>query len=196
MLKVGLTGNIGSGKSLVADIFKTIGIPVYHADEESKKFLDDPFVKNEVIRKFGYGVLSNNREIEKRVLASLVFSDPEALQLLTSILHPRVKRDFIDWTSRQEHKFYVLQESAIIFEYGLQDDYDRIIHVSCPPEVSLERVIARDQLSRQEVLRRMKFQLEDEKKAALSDFIIRNDGSQLVIPQVMSIHQFLLEAGS
>ncbi len=196
MLKVGLTGNIGSGKSLISEIFQTIGIPVFHADEESKKNLNEPQVRNEIVRFFGYGILANDRQIEKRVLASLVFSDPEALKKLNSILHPRVMRDFHEWTLRQAGKRYVVQEAAIIFESGFQGEYDRIIHVSCPSELAIERVIQRDRLSRQEVLARMRFQLDDEKKAALSDFVIRNDGSELVIPQVLAIHQRLSEAGA
>ena len=90
MLKIGLTGNIGSGKTMVSRIFSVLGIPVYYADEESKKFLDDPGVKNEILKQFGYGILTNNQEINRRSLATIVFTDPIALQILNSILHPRV----------------------------------------------------------------------------------------------------------
>jgi len=189
MLKVGLTGNIGSGKSTVAEIFETLGLPVYHADEESKKFLDDPAVINELIKHFGYGILSNDQFIQKRALASLVFSDPAALKLLTSILHPRVIRDFGEWIKTYETLPYIIQEAAIIFENGLQKGYDKIIHVACPPEEAIERVIRRDQMNRTEVLRRLQFQMNEEEKAAMADYVIQNNGSELVIPQVLALHK-------
>jgi dephospho-CoA kinase len=193
MLKIGLTGNIGSGKTVVAGVFSTLGIPVYHADEESKKFLDDPMVKNEILKHFGYGILTNAREINRRSLASLVFTDVKALKLLNSILHPRVKQDFRKWVLGHVENDYVIQEAAIIFESGFRAEYDYVIHVSCPKETAIDRVIKRDRIDGHSVLRRMQFQLEDSEKAGLSDFVIRNDGSEMVIPQVLAIHKQLLE---
>jgi len=196
MLRIGLTGNIGSGKTVVAGVFSTLGIPVYHADEEAKKFLNDPAVKNEILKHFGYGVLTNNHEINRRSLASLVFTDGHALQRLNSILHPRVKQDFRNWTLRHADKYYVMQEAAIIFESGFRAEYDYIIHVSCPKEIAIDRVMKRDKIDDHSVLRRMQFQMDDAEKAGLSDFVIHNDGSIMVIPQVLSIHHQLLEIGS
>ncbi|MFZ4520387.1 MAG: dephospho-CoA kinase [Bacteroidales bacterium] len=193
MLRIGLTGNIGSGKTVVSGVFETLGIPVYHADEESKKFLDDPLVKNEIVRHFGYGILTNDHEINKRSLATIVFTDPNALKLLNSILHPRVMRDFSSWTLSYSEKPYIMQEAAIIFESGFRHEFDFIVDVSCPKEMAIDRVIKRDKIDGHSVLRRMQFQLEDEEKSRLSDFVIRNDGAELVIPQVLSIHQALLE---
>lgn len=187
MLKVGLTGNIGSGKSLVAKVFSTLGIPVYHADDESKRFLDDVDIRHELIRHFGYSILSNDQTIARRVLASIVFSDTDALRLLTSILHPKVMRDFHGWALKHTEEPYIIQEAAIIYEYNLQDQFDRIIHVSCPPELAIERVILRDKMSRLEVLRRMQFQMQDEEKRALADYVIENDGTRMVIPQVVKV---------
>ncbi len=196
MLKIGLTGNIGSGKTVVSGIFATLGIPIYHADEESKKFLDDPAVKNEIVKQFGYGVLTNGQEINRRSLATIVFTDPLALQELNSILHPRVRIDFRNWAIRQVTKPYVVQEAAIIFESGFSEEYDFIIHTSCPKEIAIERVIKRDKIDGHSVLRRMQFQLDDAEKSRLSDFVIQNDGSQLVIPQVLAIHYKLLEVSA
>lgn len=191
MLKVGLTGNIGCGKSLVAQVFRTLSIPVYHADDESKRFLDDADIKNELLRHFGYSILTNDHMVSRRVLASIVFSDPDALRLLTSILHPRVMRDFHEWSSKHNEVPFVIQEAAIIYEYNLQDQFDRIIHVSCPPEVAIARVMERDKMSRLEVLRRMEFQMGEEEKRKLADFVIENDGSQMVIPQVLRVYEAL-----
>jgi dephospho-CoA kinase len=196
MLKIGLTGNIGSGKTVVSSVFSTLGIPVYHADEESKKFLDDPSVKNELLKHFGYGILTNSQEINRRSLATMVFTDPDALKLLNSILHPRVRQDFRDWAILHSDKHYVIQEAAIIFESGFRPEYDYIINISCPKETAIGRVIKRDKIDGHSVLRRMQFQLEDSEKSRLSDFVILNDGSEMVIPQVLSIHKQLLEIGT
>ncbi len=192
-LKIGLTGNIGSGKTVVSCIFSTLGIPVYHADEESKKFLDDPSVKNQIVKNFGYGILTNDQVINRRSLASLVFTDENALQLLNSILHPKIRQDFRNWALLYTDKHYVIQEAAIIFESGFRTEYDYIIDVSCPKEIAIDRVIKRDKIDGHSVQRRMQFQMDDAEKMRLSDFVIRNDGSELVIPQVLSIHQQLLE---
>ncbi|MEI7664252.1 MAG: dephospho-CoA kinase [Bacteroidota bacterium] len=196
MLKIGLTGNIGSGKTMISGIFSTLGIPVYHADEESKKFLDDPLVKNEILKQFGYGILTNNQEINRRSLATIVFTDPIALQILNSILHPRVMIDFRHWALLHDSKPYVVQEAAIIFESNVAGEFDFIINTSCPKEMAIDRVIKRDKIDGHSVQRRMQFQLDDAEKSRLSDFVIRNDGTELVIPQVLAIHRRLSEIGT
>ena len=196
MLRIGLTGNIGSGKSVVAKIFEALGIPVYHADEESKKFLELPAIQNEIIRAFGYGVLDNIGHINRRSVASLVFTDEKALKTLNSILHPKVREDFRQWTAGHPSDPYVVQEAAIIFESGFRAEYDYIIHVSCPKEIAIDRVMKRDGIDVNSVLRRLQFQLDDEEKGRLSDFVIVNDGDSMVIPQVLSIHHDLLKKGS
>ena len=193
MVKIGLTGNIGSGKTMVAGIFSTLGIPVYYADDASKKFLDDPIIKKEIIKHFGYGILTNGYEINRRSLATIVFTDEKALLLLNSIPHPRIKQDFRNWAQAQENKPYVIQEAAIIYESGFSKEYDYIIHVSCPKETAIDRVVKRDRIDGHSVLRRMQFQLDDAEKTRLADFVISNNGSELVIPQVLAIHRQLLE---
>ena len=196
MLRVGLTGNIGSGKTVVSMVFSLLGIPVSNADKESKKLLDEHDIKNEIVKHFGYGILTNGREINRRSLATAVFTDPQALTLLNSILHPRVMRDFHAWADSQASKPYVIQESAIIFENGLRSEYDYVIHVSCPGETAIDRVIKRDGIDGHSVRRRMRFQMDDGEKSRLSDFVIRNDGTELVLPQVLSIHRQLLKFGT
>lgn len=193
MLKVGLTGNIGSGKSLVSEMFLIYGVPVYKADLESKKFLGEPFVKEQILRLFGEEVLSASGDIDREVLARRVFSDGEALAALNGILHPLVLDDFTSWCEAYAEKPYIIQEAAIIFESGIADLFDKIIHVSCPKEIAIERVMQRDGMNRDHVLQRMSFQMEDEQKAAQADFVIQNDGNKMIIPQVISIHEKLLE---
>jgi len=196
MLKVGLTGNIGSGKSLVSEIFSIYGVPVYHADQESKKFLSDPIVKKKILTLFGEKVLSVSGEIDRGELATIVFSDKKALATLDSILHPMVIDDFTHWCEAFREYPYIIQEAAIIFESGVANLFDRIIHVSCPKEIAIERVMKRDGIDSNSVLQRMRFQMEDAEKASLADFVISNDGSEMIIPQVLSIHQQLSEVGA
>lgn len=196
MLKVGLTGNIGSGKSLVSEIFSIYGVPVYHADQESKKFLSDPIVKEKILSLFGEKVLSVSGEIDREAMATIVFSDKKALATLDSILHPMVIDDFMHWCEAFSEYLYIIQEAAIIFESGVANLFDRIIHVSCPKEIAIERVMKRDGIDGNSVLQRMRFQMEDAEKSKLSDFVINNDGSEMIIPQVLSIHRQLSEIGA
>jgi len=193
MKKVGLTGNIGSGKSLVAQIFSTLGIPIYHADQASKCFLEDPGIVHRIREEFGSGILNRNNEVDRKFLAGKVFSNPDSLQKLNSILHPLVREDFRNWITFHQNHPYIILEAAIIFETGFQSELDVVIHISCPQEMAIRRVIDRDGVTREEVLKRMQFQMEDKKKAALSDFVIRNDGLSMLIPQVVEVHRLLSE---
>jgi dephospho-CoA kinase len=192
MLKVGLTGNLGSGKSLVAKIFEISGVPVYHADDISKKFLTNNTVRQKIRNAFGSEAFIKGDDIDRKKLGKIVFSDPGKLTILNSILHPLVKDDFRLWIASHTEHPYVIQEAAIIFESGYHCEFDKIIHVSCPENICIERAIIRDQASREELLQRIRFQWEDEKKAAMSDFIILNDGSEMVIPQVLKIRDLLM----
>jgi dephospho-CoA kinase len=194
MLKIGLTGNLGSGKSLVANIFQILKVPVYNADAVSRAFLSGKPVQDLIRSSFGDGVFSNATEINRKALARIVFSDPVELSRLNIIMHPLVKEDFRRWCNSHNKNPYIIQEAAIIYESGLMDEYDRIIHVSCPEEMTVERAMHRDDATREEVLMRIRFQWRDERKAALSDYIILNDGSELVIPQVLKIHELLLKS--
>jgi dephospho-CoA kinase len=196
MLKVGLTGNIGSGKSIISEIFSTLGVPIYHADQESKKFLNDTGVKAEIVSRFGSGMLAASGEIDRVTLANLVFQDEGGLNTLNSILHPMVIKDFMNWCGAYQEHPYIIQEAAIIFESGVEKLFDKIILVSCPKEIAIERVIKRDGVDGNSVLQRMRFQMEDAVKAKRSDFVIVNSGSEMVIPQVLSIHAKLSEIGS
>lgn len=193
MLKVGLTGNIGSGKSLVAEMFSILGVPVYHADQESRKFLGDPFVKEKILSLFREIVFTATGEIDRHALATIVFSDEKALIKLDSILHPMVIDDFIHWCETIRQHPYIIQEAAIIFESGVAGIFDRIIHVSCPKNIAIERVMKRDRIDANSIVQRMRYQMEDADKAGRSDFVIRNDGTEMIIPQVLSINSQLSE---
>ncbi len=193
MLKVGLTGNIGSGKSIISKMFSIFGVPVYHADQEARKFLNDLPAKEKILELFGEKILTSGGEIDRRSLATIVFSDKNKLMKLDSILHPMVINDFLQWCKLFTDHPYVIQEAAIIYESGVKGLFDKIIHVSCPKKIAIERVVKRDGIDGNLVLQRMRFQMEDDEKARLSDFVILNDGNEMVIPQVISIHEKLKE---
>jgi len=195
MLRTGLTGNIGSGKSAVASVFSSIGVPVFRADEESKKFLKNPDIIDQIIGLFGKEIAANGM-IDNRQLASVVFSSTEALNKLNILLHPLVMRDFNTWLQKQAGVPYVVMEAAILFETGYAKEFDYIIHVSCPEETAIERVVKRDGLSREMVIERIKHQIKNDDKARMSDFVIINDGTSLLIPQVIAIHKKLLQCST
>ena len=191
MIKIGLTGNIGSGKSTVARIFNVLGIPVYNSDEKAKEFLHTEEVKENLVMKFGPSIL-NGLEIDRRELANIVFNDKEALDFLNSMIHPLVRKDFEDWCISNNKVPYVIQEAAILFESGFDKLFDKTIVVSCPEEITVDRVMKRDKVSELAVKERMKNQWSQEKKKELSDFIVYNDNEQLLVPQVLKIHKELI----
>lgn len=191
MLKVGLTGNMGSGKSIIASVFSCLNIPVYHADVEAKKMYLREDVLRETLFLAGDQILDGSGNLNFPALAEVVFADPKILNGLNRLIHPLVREDFNEWVLHHSGYPYILHEAAIIFESGLRSEFDLVIYVSCPEDISMERIEKRDNLSRELIRQRMKFQFPDREKAYLSDFVILNDGSTLVIPQVLAIHQTL-----
>lgn len=193
MRRIGLTGNIGSGKSIVSEIFSILGIPVYHADEQSRKFLMEPEVKARLRELFGEAIFPSGNEVDRRELAKIVFTDVRSLKSLNSILHPLVLDDYKKWCELYNDANYTVHEAAIIYESGIAGLFDKIIHVSCPEETAVRRVIKRDGMDAGSVAMRMRFQMEDGKKAKLADYVIVNDGLELIIPQVLSVHRLLTD---
>ncbi|MFH1937676.1 MAG: dephospho-CoA kinase, partial [Bacteroidota bacterium] len=185
MLKVGLTGNMGSGKSTIASIFRCLDVPVYHADEEAKKMYLREDVMQEAAFLAGAQILDHHGNLNRQKLAEVAFSDPEILRSLTQLIHPLVCEDFRTWAGQFSQLPYLIHEAAIIFESGFRDEYDLVIHVSCPEDIAIERIEKRDKLPLEKILQRMQYQLPDSEKASLSDFVIFNDGNTLVIPQVL-----------
>lgn len=193
MIKVGLTGNIGSGKSTVASVFQSLGIHVYHADDEAKRMYLKTDVLEKTISLAGTTIVDNRGELDRKALASIAFSNPSILKALNDLIHPLVAEHFRQWCEQRNQSPYIIHEAAIIFESGFRNRYDLVIHVSCPAGIALERIEKRDGLSRELIMQRMKAQLSDEEKSSLSDYVILNDGNTLVIPQVLQIHQELLK---
>ncbi len=191
MFKVGLTGGIGSGKSTVARIFEVLGIPVFRADDEAKRILnEDPAARAAVSGAFG-PLMYVNGEVDRRALASVVFNDPVALQKLNGLVHPLVRARFRAWTLDRKSP-YVVMEAAILAESGGAQAMDHLVVVNAPEDVRIQRVMLRDNASEAEVKARMRSQTDDAHRNAVADTIIVNDGHRLVIPQVVQVHARLL----
>jgi dephospho-CoA kinase len=192
MISVGITGGIGSGKTSVCRFFKTLGIPVYYADERAKWLMEhDVDLKKKITDTFGSEAYINGI-LNRQFLAKTVFANDEQLKKLNALVHPAVGADTANWMQQQLHQPYVLYEAAILFESGSYKMLDKIITVFAPKELRLKRVIERDKVSREDVEARMNKQLPDEEKMEKSDFVIYNDGSHTLISQILNIHQELI----
>jgi dephospho-CoA kinase len=192
MRKVGITGGIGSGKTTVCRIFEMIGVPVYYADDRAKEILNTGTdVFNRVIEIFGKDILNQKGTIERKKLAALVFNDKEKLKQLNNIVHPAVGNDFKEWCKEYSERPYILKEAAILFESGAYKNVESVISVTAPVEMRIERVMSRDGSSKEDVLSRISRQMSEEERIERSDFVIANDETQLVIPQVLAIHKQL-----
>lgn len=192
-MKVGVTGGIGSGKSTVCHVLRILGVETFNADEEARKLLnDDAGARTEVMARFGGGLYADG-ELDRKLLASLVFTDARALADLNAIVHPRVRTAFATWAEKRKTHPYVVMEAAILLGSGGAALLDHIVVVTCPAEERQRRVMLRDGSDAGQVAARMRQQLSDEAMAKGADALIVNDGNHLVIPQVLSLHQNLLE---
>lgn len=191
MIVVGLTGGIGSGKTTVAKLFQTIGIPIYIADIEAKRLMNtSKLIKRELIKLFGENVYTD-KKLNRQFIASRIFNNSTLLDKMNAIVHPKVGRDFMRWKSKQKSP-YVIKEAAIIFELGRQSEYDLIITVIAPVEQRIARVLKRDNTTEQKVRDIIKNQLSDEEKIVKSDFVIVNDQLESTKDQVLKTHEKIL----
>lgn len=192
MIKVGLTGGIGSGKTTVAKVFELLGVPVYYADTATKElYHTNPELMQSLKESFGEEIYRDGL-LDRARLASLVFNDPSKLKLLNALVHPLTIRDAEEWMQRQKAP-YVIKEAALLFESGSVAGLDQVIGVQAPLSLRIKRVMDRDGVSREEVLARMDKQLDEEIKMKLCDFVIRNNEQELVIPQVIELDKKLRE---
>lgn len=186
MIKVGLTGGIGSGKSTVASIFEELGVPIYNADFEAKEFLKNREVQNVLVNYFSEKVISDGK-VDKSVLASIIFNDKQALLKVNNLIHPLVRQSFIDWAETYDSNPYVIIEVAILFENGFDTLVDKSIVVSAPYDQRLARTIKRDNTDENSVKSRMKNQWPQQELINRADFIIDNSDHKLLIPQVLEV---------
>jgi dephospho-CoA kinase len=191
MLKIGLTGGIGSGKSTVATIFETLGIPVYYADDAARRIMNnDKELKAVLVKHFGEETYQQDK-LNRTYLASVVFNNKEKLDLLNSLTHPATIRDANRWIQEQTSP-YIIKEAALLFESGADKYLDQVIGVDAPLELRIRRTMERDRITRDEVLLRMNRQMNEEEKIKRCDFVVYNNEHQLVIPQVLKLHEEFL----
>ncbi len=192
-LKIGITGGIGSGKTIVCKIFETLGIPVYYADDRAKALMvEDKKLISGIKNIFGEEAYSPDGSLNRKHIADIAFHIPLKLKELNSVVHPAVLEDGNRWHDEQVDVPYTVKEAALIFESDSYKHLDKIITVFAPQNVRLERVILRgSNLSRQDIEARMAKQLPEEEKIKRADFIIYNDGNQALIPQVIKIHRLI-----
>ncbi len=191
MLKIGLTGGIGSGKSTVARIFGILGIPVFDADSIAKTIMnEDETLKAAIISYFGSSAYQAGR-LDRNFMASAVFQDEEKRMKLNALVHPAVLQAAKNWML-QQNTAYVIKEAALIFESGSQETLDLVIGVYAPKSLRLQRTMQRDNTDRASVLKRMNSQIKEELKMKLCDFVLYNDEQMLLTPQVLNLHKELV----
>ena len=191
MIRVGITGGIGSGKSTVAKVFEVLGIPVYYADDAAKRIMNEnELLRTQLLQLFGTETYINGK-LNRQYLSRLVFNDEEKLAQLNAIVHPATLADADRWMQQQKTP-YAIKEAALIFESGAQAQLDKVMGVFAPAPVRIQRVMKRDGVSREEVKARMEKQLDESMKMRLCDYVITNDEQELVIPQVIKIHEALI----
>jgi dephospho-CoA kinase len=190
MLKIGLTGGIGSGKTTAAKLFELLNVPVYYADAAAKGlYSSDKELMHQIKTQFGQDIYTGET-LNRQQLAAIVFNDPAQLERLNQLVHPLTIRDAEQWMQQQTAP-YVIKEAALLFESGAASGLDYIIGVKAPVHIRMKRVMDRDQLSREEVMSRMQKQIDEDIKMRLCDFVLVNDEQVLLIPQVIELHQEL-----
>ncbi len=189
---VGLTGGIGSGKSTVGKLLEDLGVPVYNSDKEAKRLMNTSKVlRRKITQLLGQESYAVGR-LNRPFIAEKVFNDKDLLQKLNGIVHPAVRKHFLRWSKRQNYP-YVVQETALLFENRMQDNYDKIILVTAPKETRIQRIITRDGGTEQHVLDRMENQLDDAEKLPFADYIIHNIGLQETEVKIKKLNNALLE---
>ena len=191
MIKIGLTGGIGTGKSVVAGIFSGMGIPIFFADQEAKKAYSDLEVLQKIKVLFGESIF-DNQNVNFIKLSNLIFSNKIELEKLNDIIHPFVLQKFENWITENSSAPYVIMESAILYETGYDTMFDKMIAVTAPTELCIERVMQRDGIDRDMVLKRMSNQFPNETKVDRADYCIQNNSLELIAPQVADIHKSIL----
>ncbi|MDG1757455.1 MAG: dephospho-CoA kinase [Bacteroidia bacterium] len=193
-LRIGITGGIGAGKSTVCKIFNQIGIPIYDADFRAKWLMNNnPELKEAIRKSFGWDSYTRKDDLNRDYLGKVVFNNEEKLKNLNNIVHPAVIIDFELWTQEHKHEPYSLKEAALLFESNSYKNLHKVIVINSPIETRIERVVKRDHVKREDVLKRIENQSTDRERMEKADWIIYNDGIRSLIEQTMNIHNKILE---
>jgi dephospho-CoA kinase len=187
MIKVGITGGMGSGKSTACKVFRTLGIPVFEADLVARQLMiTNAEIRNQLIRLFGAAVYLQDQTIDRKYLSEIVFQNSSLLAKLNEIVHPVVRNEFDEWCTKQ-HSPYILHEAAILFESGFYKLMDKTIAVVTSEEERIQRVVKRDGTTPELVKQRIRNQWTDQQRKSLADYLINNNDDELIIPQIIEI---------
>jgi dephospho-CoA kinase len=192
MKRIGITGGIGCGKSIVCKVFEIMGVPVFYADDEAKKLYYTDEVKKELIEKYGDEIYLSAQQLNKEKLAAIIFNNPDELKFVNSLIHPLVAKVYAQWCDKHKHIAYTLKEAAILFESGAYKEMDKVIVVSAPKEIRIKRIMKRDNINSHQIEERMKNQWTEAERIAKADFVIVNDDKQFVIPQITGVHNKMI----
>ena len=191
MFKVGITGGIGSGKSLVCKIFETLGVPIFSADLEAKSLLKSSAVIDFYKNEFGDIVFTNN-QLDKQKISNLIFNDKNIIEMINNFIHPLVLNLFNEWCYAHADSPYVIKEAALLFESGAYKTLDYNILICAPEEIRIQRVMERNQLSKEQILQRMNNQWLDAQKTLLANLILNNDNKEPILSKILETHKHFL----
>ena len=191
MIKVGITGNIGSGKTIVCQIFEHLGIPVFNSDSRAKEYYYREDIKEKIKELFGKEIFNADGEIDKKKLGEIVFADSKSLNMLNELIHPFVLEEYNQWINSHKEETYTLMESALIYSCRLTHLFDKIIFVDAPQDIRINRILERDKTSLDLIKQRMEKQSFEKDDSFKPDYIITNDEQHLILPQIIDIHKDL-----
>lgn len=192
-IQVGVTGGIGVGKTTVGQIFETLGAPIYKSDDRAKILMNsNDQLKSQIIEAFGYDAYNRDKQLNRSYLATVVFNNPKKLQVLNSLVHPAVLEDYRNWFSEQNNVPYTIKEAALMFETDSHKSMDCIIVVTCPINLRIDRIVKRDHMKRDEVLKRIENQMSDKQRLEKAQYRVKNDGKQSIIKQTVDLHHKFL----
>jgi len=189
MKKVGVTGGIGSGKSLVCKIFRCLNVPVFSADDEAKALLETDSEIRLVLTGFFGKELYLSGKLNKQMLSDIIFNDRKNLEIVNNAIHPAVLERFTEWCTCQTKSAYVIMEAAIIFETGTDSFLDKVVNISAPEAIRIERVSKRDSVSKEKVIERINNQFTEKERKKMADINLVNDGKIMLLPQVLEVHK-------
>lgn len=196
MKKVGITGGIGSGKTIVCEVFKLLGISVFHADIVARNLQQNNFeIRNKLIDLFGESIYSQDGMLDRKKLAGFIFNDKDLLGKVNQIVHPAVRENFFNWMSKHYEEDYILYEAAILFESGYQNDFDLNILVVAEENIRMKRVMQRDNISQDSFMERVNNQMNDQEKIPQADYILENNEKKLLIPQIIELDKVIRNHG-